>query len=703
MFRTAVVCVVLVSLVGLPCYGGHVDKFFDLKTDADQLVWLDGRNNALEIGKGNVWDPVRLSRGEKVGGLFGELDGMSGVYFPKSVKEPVIDVFAWKRADVERAVVGRLETRLPFAKMIQLQVGYDVLLSADGNAPDSEFNVGVWTRPSPDQPWQREKKIGREVFDDLTTGAVSGIHKVNEEEFRTHVFGTDLTEWAGKYVRLTFELYFRGEYSGLCRARILKTKIIQSDVRVEFVGEEEPVRGLYAPGLGVNRKTGKKTGQSTPGGIAHLIHASTEFKSATETITIEGIRGYADGGFPTERFRDSKHVGYLVGHHWAGEGYANSATAFTGVIDLHLVSKTCSFGAQQSSLSVNDITESVVRMARDDAIREVLTPSGSCAPNGATGEISEYQLDVRYCGVCGINNSTHTAPNNFLHAFLHCEDVYITSSTDSSQTWLTDGKEGRPYFSFHRIGYARSASGGNYTDAYDFDKVTPHDASDTPNISPSWVEGGWGGAVITAPSSEGEYFAGRYDGEYEKHTGGVGAPQVVKSGDYYYLFFTRQSLPGSFGGGTGVARAPASLLNVDSTQDYEAYDRNDVWLKYTQPSWNGDAIGGFGHMVVPQGSQARVSWNSEVGNYVMFYQKTDEGIFMRISDGGPNWAANWGGDAIGITYGPSHGYYYPTLIGEESDETDKETGDYNQFYFDKTPDGIPGHHTLRQRRLYIDH
>ena len=300
MFRTAAVCVVLVSLVGLPCYGGHVDKFFDLKTDTDQLVWVDGRNNTLEIGKGNVWDPVRLSRGEKVGGLFGELDGMSGVYFPKSVTEPVIDVFAWKQADVERAVVGRLETRLPFAKMIQLQVGYDVLLSADGNAPDTEFNVGVWTRPSPDQPWQREKKIGREVFDDLTTGAVSGTHKVNDEEFRTHVFGTDLTEWAGKYVRLTFELYFRGEYSGLCRARLLKAKIMQSDVRVEFVSEEEAKTGVYAPSLGVSGKTGEKGVLTLPPGVAHRISAGTEFTDATQTISIDGMRGYADGGLPTE-------------------------------------------------------------------------------------------------------------------------------------------------------------------------------------------------------------------------------------------------------------------------------------------------------------------------------------------------------------------------------------------------------------------
>jgi len=318
-------------------------------------------------------------------------------------------------------------------------------------------------------------------------------------------------------------------------------------------------------------------------------------------------------------------------------------------------------------------------------------------------EISQYQLDVRYCGVCGINSSTHTEPDNFLHAFLHCEDIWITSSTDSSQTWLTDGKEGRPYFSFHRIGYARSASGGTYTDAYNLGKVTPHDASDTPEIDPDWVKGGWGGAVLTAPYSEGQYFEGRYDGEIEKHTGGVGAPQVVRDGDYYYMFFTRQSLPGlqptPLSGGTGVARAPASLLNVDSTGDYENYDRNDVWVKYTDSGWDANAIGGTGKMVLEGCSQARVSFNNEIDEWIIVYMKGD-GMFMRVSNGGDDWYDDWG-DEIGITYGCSYGYYYPTLVGQMPDETDKETSEYNRFYFAHTPDGTPGHHVLKRRILRI--
>ncbi len=319
-------------------------------------------------------------------------------------------------------------------------------------------------------------------------------------------------------------------------------------------------------------------------------------------------------------------------------------------------------------------------------------------------EISQYQLDVRYCGVCGINSSTHTEPNNFLHAFLHCEDIWITSSTDSSTTWLTDGKEGRPYYSFHRIGYARSASGGTYTDAYDLDKVTPNDASDTPSVSPTWVKGGWGGAVLTSPYSEGESFAYK---DPSLHTGGVGAPQVVFEAEesYYYMFYTQQwlhNLPSNtyLQGGIAVARAPAAFLNVDSTGDYENYDRNDVWVKYTDTGWDGAAIGAATPRIVVPGAQARVSKNNEIDEWIMVYQKPGEGIAMKVSNGGDDWYDDWG-EPIGITYGPEHGYYYPTLIGEMPDETDKETSEDNRFYFSHTPDGIPGHHVLKRRMLRI--
>jgi len=233
----------------------HIEEFFELVQDADQVVWLNDQNETLVLDQGDVGDPVRISHGEKIDGLFGKPDGGMGIYFPESQRAPVIDVFVGKQQGTGKAVLAVHETRLPFARMIQAQVGYDLLLDPAGVMPDGELSLAVETRASADSPWQSAARFGGELLNSAESGSISSIHHVANQRFRTHFFAADLTPWAGKYVRLTFAMRFSSSSSGLCRARILQAKLIKSDIRVEFAGEPEPV--FYAPGLGTRMKSAK--------------------------------------------------------------------------------------------------------------------------------------------------------------------------------------------------------------------------------------------------------------------------------------------------------------------------------------------------------------------------------------------------------------------------------------------------------------
>ena len=66
--------------VGLsPTQAAHIEEFFELVQDADQVVWLNDQNETLVLDQGDVGDPVRISHGEKIGGLFGEYRSLDGL------------------------------------------------------------------------------------------------------------------------------------------------------------------------------------------------------------------------------------------------------------------------------------------------------------------------------------------------------------------------------------------------------------------------------------------------------------------------------------------------------------------------------------------------------------------------------------------------------------------------------------------------
>jgi len=178
----------------------------------------------------------------------------------------------------------------------------------------------------------------------------------------------------------------------------------------------------------------------------------------------------------------------------------------------------------------------------------------------------------------------------------------------------------------------------------------------------------------------------------------------VQDGDYYYMFYTNQRLNQfGVGGGIAIARALARQLNVDNINTYESYDSNEVWIKYFEEEFKESAIGGDTDIIISGGAHARVSWNDAILEWCMAYQKGD-GLYFTVSDGGTSWYDNWYLPGVWLHSG-SEGNppcYYPSIVGNGPDGSDKLTSRYNWFYYAQVPaGGNPGHHTLKRRRLQI--
>jgi len=287
---------------------GHtrtVETFFELVRDAETVSWMAEDRSPVDLGERLPGIPS-VVRGTKVGGRYGDYAGQ--VFFPESIEDPVLDVFVDKSAGEEKAVLGVYETRFPIVKMIQLQVGYDLLANEDGVIPEAEFRVKIESRSGPGEEWVEDTVIARGQDDSPLQGSGESVHEAHGERFSTRTMFAELTDWCGKYVRLTFEMDFDVTASGPCRARILEARLVRSDVRVVLVGEPESV--LFAPGLGVMGKSGKKDPSSfseyrgsLP--VKELLQSATAYfySDVIEDVTIGNFRDYPEGGLPMQRFR----------------------------------------------------------------------------------------------------------------------------------------------------------------------------------------------------------------------------------------------------------------------------------------------------------------------------------------------------------------------------------------------------------------
>jgi len=334
-----------------------------------------------------------------------------------------------------------------------------------------------------------------------------------------------------------------------------------------------------------------------------------------------------------------------------------------------------------------------LNLSETEEVWEVLGPAGR------SEDVSTYELDTRYCGVCSVISSTHATP--YLHGILHCEDWWINGD-------LYDGVD-KPYGVYHRIGYARSRCVGNATDAHYFTKLKTADAPAVPTVTPTPV-GGWGGRIITAAYSEEDFIENR--GE-DQPCGGVGQPHIVAGrvvgasqddDEYYYVFYTRVGLVDhpTICGGIEVARARASLLNLDQSS-YENLEAGEIWRKYTSDEeWSGDPITATGELLLQGGAGSYVSWNTEVDKWVMAVEYNYD-LSVHFADPGETWYKDWGEKIIvmGENKGRVDGFYYPCIVGSSTGYGDKLTAKVNKFYWSAEAGGEPPH-TLKRQKLRIE-
>ena len=306
-----------------------------------------------------------------------------------------------------------------------------------------------------------------------------------EERFKKGSFIADLTPWAGRYVRLVFEVRFKPGTPGLMRARWLQGRLVSSSFKVTL---SEPER------------TSKRYSDSLKSAAA-AIDAVTQ--GPADDIDLLVVSSFPDTGLTDENFQ-GRQVAYC------GAAFTDVTPWLGGgnlVIDL--------------SYSGEDVYGATITNLRDGLIRKV-----NDAPSFLPGLVNHYtpgwrvllpriaeNLDNHYSGIGGVIADTSTSVD-YLHAVFHCED-----KTDLGEIYSTT------HDVMCRIAYARSQIDGSSNDAYHISRVAnASTTTETPD----------GYAIITPPFTESDYRTARGNNEEEAELWGDGTPHILKSGSYYY-------------------------------------------------------------------------------------------------------------------------------------------------------------------------
>ncbi len=563
---------------------------------------------------------------------------------------------------------------MPKAKHIQMELSWESSIGEAGAEKAAQVAILVQRRDSKSGAWKTLGEYRQPEKYDPRYGGVSDIHLAGYERVQSGSMIQDLSEYAGMDVRLILEMRFDSKAGQENEARWYKARLVHADFKVR-IGDQ-----IGAP--------------DTPGGVPAVasakINLTTELIGSEEYFDFPGLPHFNGECFTVEYFND-RYIGYMNG------GF-KSAYA----IDLNGL----------GSFHVTSVTDINARLVYKDQYGD---PAYGVNPPQYPWQVlypideETYELDNLYSGISGVIKASYWA-GTFLHAVLHCEDKCFNNQ------WKTA--------SMFRVGYARSNfDQDNLDDAYYFTRLTHDGDSSVPNF-PCPERGGWGSAIITADYTEAQRWSwaeapdgdGSWPLNNNPHNGGCSTPQIIKSGSYYYCFYTYWATPdkqyfwdlgfqeeGDFEDdieyGVGIARAATSYLDVPFNQ-YEMED--NPWMIYDNRNGGGFITPGFndGSGAVQPGdgihsipdedlinmAGPRVSWHNGIEKWFMIAEGDDgtgtSGNVIFTSDDLINWD-----QGLTIFHWQTGTYWYKNFYCVFVHNTDKEfTKDSHIYYLKATND-----------------
>ena len=642
----------------------------DLIHDAAEATWNVQNNQALTFGMNAGLN--RVVRGAKLGGVNGSGYSPNNEFFiDESISADTIDVRfqpTLGREDVD--IRGAFYLQLPNRKRIQLELLYDLFLDIQGNPSPADFFVEVFVQNlSAPSGWEKSGEIHPRA--EASASMFSTIRAIRDERFTTHIFVANLSRWAGQDVRLDLVSKIPAAAITPQRGRWVQAKLIGSNIDYQL-GPGEPVpQQLNANKRLFNldfQKPARMIIQGTP---------TVDYLGSPSNIVLSSVRNYPDTGVSTAVINNTKYA------YFHGLMEFEEADAVTPSDEKYHKRGTMIFenATNLYSISVNDLQVDLLRGVSAGSIAPASsgTPFLTIKPHHQ--EWAKW--DNWYTGA----QSTIVANNgggNRVHAFVHVEDRSIDGVSEN------DG-----LIRYYRIGYARS----KVNSGTDFDL----------NNNEIYLMADDG---ISNPTPIIECFLT----EQQMQNGvsaGVGVPSVIKSGQYYYMFYTRWianedmvdagGWPPYTHAQYGIICAARALESEVISSDYASSGHSNPWKKWYDGAWNEDGRGGLSTAVITDATPdewrafSKVLYDDDMGGYFMIC-KGECGFYLyfKISDLS---SPNWGTGMLIENMEPANQIHYPSLIGQNGD--DKNGSVYYKLYYAYDTDTTGGGHYMRRREIDI--
>ena len=280
----------------------QIVEHFELVRDAEGVLWTDLAGQPTILDMANA-DGVEVTHSDRVKGMFDRRRG--AVYSEAYGRTPTLDVQTLMPENgKERGSRAVWQNRLPFAKLVQAEVRYEVLLDATDREPPVTFSLIVEEQGArKEKGWRTVATFDAKSIESRFHATVSGPMNAGEERFINGTFIADLTPWAGRYVRLVFEARFRPGTPGLMRARWLQGRLVSSDFRATLLETDE------LPDEGAAMKTRAATKVSDVSGTVDGSNPPPGASFSLEASTGQPVYGNPDTGLTIENF-DGRQVAY---------------------------------------------------------------------------------------------------------------------------------------------------------------------------------------------------------------------------------------------------------------------------------------------------------------------------------------------------------------------------------------------------------
>lgn len=658
-----------------PSYSQSIFQVTNLLEDARNSSWDDGKGNSLNVDEfGGIFGSVfRGKRPIILSDSSGSPDGELNVN--QALSADALDIeFAPTFGRADSVVRGSYVVNLPDVKRVQLEAAVDLMVDSDGERSPAAVGVEILERSKMDQNvW--EKTGGKNGVDFTLDANTDRISRIQEQRFTTHSFVVDLSKWRGKEIRL--DLVTRVSKRALTpqKARWITARIIGADFNYILGPIINDTSVIKTKTRSSRDKEVKPNTDVELGGYTSIL-----IKSATNIpdTPISTVRTYGEGSPNPYRW-----FGYFHGIMEKEGADAVSPIDRRGTMAFDLKNYTSS---NLYNISVSNLQNTLLRGTSQAAASPAVSGTPFLVIKPHAGEWDEW--DNWYTGVCS-NILQTTDTKTRVHAFVHVED----KSRDGIVFCPT---------AYIRIGYARSAE----NHAYDFDLNN----NGTYLMSDSGV--GSSTPIIEAFIKEGK-ISGR------RGSNGAGSPSVIKSGDYLYLYYSRQlgncDVTPEYGGywpiyTTTIASATniywdnicAARAPVNQVINEGYANLPNPWKNFYNGSWNEAGRNGYSTPVIPSTENHVDSWRA----FSKVVHDTANGRFYMICGGEYGLylydetsdlsTGNWGTGMLldGMEKGAA-----PSLIGDTGD--DKEGNGYYMLYYAwKAQKDDPL--TMRRRSIFID-